>query len=69
MKKSETAHLGQIFGFVLSLSLLITFVTYKIFGFEIAILTTLCYSVTLITTAIVGLENTIISKSKSNEII
>ena len=62
MHDQETTHLGKVFISIFILIVILSTVLYKILGFEITLIFVLCFSVSIIATAIVGLENIIIRK-------
>ncbi|OGG86064.1 hypothetical protein A2392_01200 [Candidatus Kaiserbacteria bacterium RIFOXYB1_FULL_46_14] len=55
----QTNHLGTTFGVVLLFTLVSAFLIRMFFGFEIALLSTICLGTAFILAGIVGLENII----------
>ena len=64
MQEQKTSHLGKMFIGTFILLIILSSIVFSIFGFEIALIFTLCFSVATMTTAVVGLENIIILKNK-----
>ncbi len=63
MNIQKPSHLGKMFITTFVISIVSSIIILKLFGFEIGMIFTICLSVSIITTAFVGLENTIINKN------
>lgn len=64
MNENERTHLGKVFLGIFLLSGAVVFISYLFLGFEVALLVSIVFLCSLLSTAAAGIENTIGEKTE-----